>query len=544
MSLTNADRQERWRRRHGSGYGTHHHPAQGLLMNGSADPEDDELPSIPDGMSVGDGVGQWAESVLTVPYGLLQGRPYVLPEWQRTWISEAMGDGVRDAVLTTARKNGKTGLIAALCLAHLCGPLLRRNLRMVAVALDGKTAGELREQLRLTIEASGLSDVEVLRTPPPGRVRGRAGSELHLLASDKATGQATGADVVVIDEAGLMPENQRVVWDGVRGSISGRAGGRVLYISVRGTGPMFEELRDRRGMPGVVWREYCADEDAALDDEAAWAAANPGLMDGIKDVGYLRHRAREAIANRSQEAAFRTFELNVPADPDEQMVIGVQDYRRIVLGEPARRGPVVVGVDLGGAASMSAVAAFWPETGWFEVSAALPGIPPLQERSQGDGVGDLYLRMEEEGSLYVHPGTRVTPIGPLLRAVLGELGTAPVIVTGDRYRREELLQVLDELSVHSLVVFRAQGEESAADLIETQKAVAAGELSTRDTMLLRNACRHAVVAEVGGRPRMVRAKRRSRIDALSAVVVGVGVGRRAWSSGVIRSEPAGVSVVL
>ena len=101
---------------------------------------------------------RWATGqpdTLTVPYGLLQGRPYALPAWQRAFISAAMNDGVRDAALTTARKNGKTGLVAALCLAHLVGPLNRTNLRMVAVALDGKTAGELREQLRLTVEASG-----------------------------------------------------------------------------------------------------------------------------------------------------------------------------------------------------------------------------------------------------------------------------------------------------------------------------------------------------------------------------------------------------
>ena len=371
------------------------------------------------------------------------------------------------------------------------------------------------------------------------------GAELHLLASDKATGQATGADIVIVDEAGLMPEGQRDVWDGVRGSISGRAGGRVVYISVRGSGPMFEELRDRRDMQGVVWHEYAADEDAALDDRAGWTAANPGLADGIKDITYLEHRAREAMANRSAEAAFRTFELNQPVDPAEEMVIGVADYKAMTAAPvPKREGPMVMGVDLGGAASMSAVACYWPMTGWFEVTAALPGVPALRDRSRGDGVGDLYVRMAEEGALMVQPGTRVTPVGPLLARVLADVGEHPMIVVGDRYRKEELLQALEDAGLWRVAVeFRAQGPESAADLIETQKAVVAGEVRTVDTLLLRSACRYAVVAEVAGHPRMVRAKRRGRIDALSAVVCGIAAGRRAKAAGLMK-PPGRRSVIL
>src|SRR5215204_3157551 len=61
---------------------------------------------------------------LTIPSGVGQGGPFILREWQRRFIRdiyEPQIDGrrcVRRAILSVARKNGKTALIAALALAH------------------------------------------------------------------------------------------------------------------------------------------------------------------------------------------------------------------------------------------------------------------------------------------------------------------------------------------------------------------------------------------------------------------------------------------
>ena len=71
---------------------------------------------------------------LRTPDGAGVGLPFVLREWQKAIIREVYdaedGEGrrvVRQAVLSMSRKNGKTALVAGLCLAHLCGPEAVRN---------------------------------------------------------------------------------------------------------------------------------------------------------------------------------------------------------------------------------------------------------------------------------------------------------------------------------------------------------------------------------------------------------------------------------
>ena len=66
-----------------------------------------------------------------------------------------------------ARKNGKAGLVAALCLADLCGPLNRPYWSGLVTSFTGALAGELRRAIQLTAEASGLA-VHATRTPAAG----------------------------------------------------------------------------------------------------------------------------------------------------------------------------------------------------------------------------------------------------------------------------------------------------------------------------------------------------------------------------------------
>ena len=112
---------------------------------------------LPPSVSVNDAAEtffEWAESTLKVPFGMLRGRPFRIPEWQRGYIREALSDGVREAGLSIARKNGKSGLVAALVLAYLVGPLNVEHWRGLVVSLTGALAAELRSAVALTAEAS------------------------------------------------------------------------------------------------------------------------------------------------------------------------------------------------------------------------------------------------------------------------------------------------------------------------------------------------------------------------------------------------------
>ena len=315
---------------------------------------------------------------------------FVIDPWQREFLADALALGVQEAGLSVARKNGKSGLIAALCLAYLVGPLNQPEWRGLVVSLTGALAGELRDAIAATAEASGML-LTTKRSPPPGEITGKNGARLTILASDKATGHAIGIDLVVIDEAGLLDESKSDLWNAVYSSVSGR-NGRLLAISIKGDGPMFAELAERSTHDSVVWHEYTAAEDADLDDRTAWSAANPGLASGIKSMAYMVNASARAIASPADIPSFRAYDLNQPRNPSTETLCQPDDWRACETDLlPPRQGPCVVGFDLGGSSSLTALAVLWPETGRMEAWAACGDNPPLLERSRGDGVGDLYL---------------------------------------------------------------------------------------------------------------------------------------------------------
>jgi phage terminase large subunit-like protein len=105
---------------------------------------------------------------LTVPSGTGQGKPFVLAPWQKKFIRDIYEPNrngrrvVRRAILSVARKYGKTALIAGLVLAHLAGPEAIVNGEIYSAANDRDQAAivfkfarqivELEPELRAAIE--------------------------------------------------------------------------------------------------------------------------------------------------------------------------------------------------------------------------------------------------------------------------------------------------------------------------------------------------------------------------------------------------------
>ena len=479
---------------------------------------------------LGEIVAQWAKERLTVPTGPLRGQPFRIPEWQRQFLIDALGPGIRESGLSVARKNGKSGVIAALLLAYLCGPLNSPEWRGIVVSLTGALAAELRIAIEQTAEASGLSKlIDVRRSPVPGSVYGQNGARLSILASDKATGHAIGCDLAVIDEAGLIPESQRELWNAILSSTSGRDG-RLLAISIRGDSPMFSELAARAGEPSVIWHEFAAPEGCALDDETAWTAANPGLADGIKSVGYMRDTSRRAISTPADAASFRAYDLNQPQNPSREMLCDISDWLACESEElPPRAGQYVIGFDIGGSSSLTAAVAVW-QSGRAEVWSACGDNPNLLERGRSDGVGARYVQMKERGELVDYPG-RVTPVDLFLASVAADLGRLPIMAGADRYRRAEVEQALEIAGLRWPMAWRGQGAsataDGSADVRAFQRMVYGRRLKVAPSLLLRASISESSIRyDASGNPALEKARSKGRIDALQAGVIAAGLWER------------------
>ena len=165
----------------------------------------------------------WSESTLTVPPGHpLAGEPMVLPDYGVEFVRDALTH--RESLLSLARKNAKSAICAVLVLGLLVGPLRRPGLRVGTCSISREKAAELLRQMREITEASHLVGLEFLKTPAPGWVRTPEGSSAEFLSADKSAGHASGFDVVIVDELGLMGERDRDLVAGMRSSTSARDG--------------------------------------------------------------------------------------------------------------------------------------------------------------------------------------------------------------------------------------------------------------------------------------------------------------------------------
>lgn len=522
MAQSGAERTRAWRERRKAVEVAH-----GPGLFGADAPAPDAPPWA--GLDGAKSLKVWAETVLKVPAGRLAGRPFVLEDWQVDALARFLAADTVEGALCTARKNGKTGLIIALVLGHVApgAPLQTPRWRGLWVSLTGDLAAEGRRQADEIIDVSGLSGVHIRKSPAPGSIVGVDGSDCKMLAADKSSGHAAGADLAVIDEGGLLPERKRALWDAITSATSGRDG-RTLAISVRGDGPMFREMRARAGEPGVEVIDYQAPADCRLDDESAWRAANPGLG-SIKSLDYMRHRAATALANPASAAGFRSLDLNQAVAPTVELLCDMEQWRAVESDKlPAREGRCWLGIDLGGSLSLSAAAALW-ESGRLDLWCAVPAEPDLLARGRRDGVGDAYVRAVDSGHLVVC-GRRIVDAGRFLAGVFESMPAVPSdwLMGCDRYRRSELQDVLSALGQAPAIKWRGTGASATADgaydVRAFQSAVALRAFQVGENSMMRLALAGAAVRrDSAGNPALDKSSADARIDMCSAAVIAFGL---------------------
>ena len=474
-------------------------------------------------------VAEWSRDKLLVPAGHpLAGSPLVLPAFGVKFLRDVFSH--RESLLCIARKNAKSAIVAVLLLAHLVGPLRRAGWRAGVGSINRGKAGELVAQMEAITAASSLSGLKFYRTPAPGRVQGPCGG-VDILAADRGAGHASGFDLAVIDEIGLLQERDRAFVAGLRSSTSAKDG-RFVSLSIHGDGPFVPEILDRRGDPALAVHHYTAPESCPLDDPVAWEAANPGLGT-IKSCDYMADEARRVLACPADQAHYRAHELNQPQELTRSMLVSVSDWKACVVPDegalPPRSGGAFLGFDLGGSSSMTSAVAVWT-SGRMETWAALPAVPNLRDRGKADGVGSIYERMADRGELKTYPG-RVTDVGAFLRDVADEAG--PVRRAGaDRYRMAEGLQALEAARVRWPMVWRGTGASSRADgshdVRAFQRAVISGRLRCVESLLMAAAIKETTIrTDEAGNPALYKARARGRIDVVQAGVIACGLAELA-----------------
>ena len=485
----------------------------------------------------------WAAAKLKVPPGHpKEGGPLVIPEYGEAFLRDALAETTHEALLCLGRKNAKSAIVAATVLSFLAGPLRRAGWRCGVCSISREKAGELRSQIEMIATASGLTGLRFWRARTSPAITSEHGGSVDILSADKNAGAASSYDLAIVDELGLLSERNRALVNSMRSSVSAK-GGKFLSLSVHGDGPFIPEILERKGSAGLAVHHYHAPEGCALDDEAAWDAATPGLACGIKAIKYMRSESARVAVTRSDESSFRALDLNQPGKPGSEMVFSLDEWQACVVSEddlPPRTGQCCIGFDLGGSSSMTTLAAIWAN-GRCEAWGAFPGTPELRERARVDGA--LYELMQTRGELHVYEG-RITPVSEFLKNCAARLAGERVLAAGaDRFRRAEALQALDGADLRWPMTWRGVGASAKADgshdVRAFQRLVLSRNLRTRETLLLSSAIAASAIRRDGsGNPALDQGSKRGRIDALSAAVIAAGLAelqgmrpRRSWRSG-------------
>lgn len=477
---------------------------------------------------------------LEVPVGPLAGRKLKLAPFQRDFVKGALADDTRVACLAVARGAGKSALSAGLALGALLGVWDKQPAREILLAARTRDQAQIAWQYAAGLARSLPDEIQArltYRRSPRLEIEYDDGEgEPHLLRAIAADGKnALGASptLVLMDERGHWPVDQGDALEAALLSALGKRAGRALIISTSADSDAhpFSRWLDE-DVPGVYRADYRPSPGLPADDKESLLLANPGAAHGIgSSLEWLQAEARRAIARGGNAlTSFRLYNRNERiAAENRDLLLSVDQWLECEVAElPPREGGCIIGIDLGGSASMSAAAFYWPDTGRLEAHGWFPSKPGLLDRGQADGVSGRYVEMQDRGELSTL-GVQTVPVaawlGEVLRRVEGETITC---LTADRYKQAEIGEALDAAGIRAPVVWRGMGfRDGGEDCERFRRAAYDGKIKSLPSLLMRSALADAVcLKDAAANLKLAKARSTGRIDAAAAAVLATAEGAR------------------
>jgi phage terminase large subunit-like protein len=477
---------------------------------------------------------------MTCTSGELAGNPLKVREFQREFIKEVYRDSkgerpVRTAVLSMARKNGKTQLAAALALCHLCGPEAERRGEVYSCANDRFQASKifyemcamirthkyLRPRCNVLRHSKMIEDLET-------------GSMYAALSSDAKTKMGLNPSFVVYDELGSSPD--RELYDAMDSAMGARKNPLMLVISTQAADDLAPMSRlidyGLRVNSGEVEDKsfYLKFHHAAMDadpwSQEAWKAANPALGD-FRSLEDIERQANQAQRMPELENSFRNLILNQRVAAETRFI--ERSAWEACAGEPAipPGAKVHAGLDLGSTRDLSALMIVYenPLDASFHVKPYfwLPGN--IFARKDEDRVPyDVWVK---EGFLYP-AGEATDPEAIALK--IAELNAQNPIhgIAFDRWKIADLRRQMDKLGINVPLVEHGQGYKDMSPAVNIlESAIVTKKLRHGGNPPLTWMAQNAVVTLDPAKNRKLdKSKSIGRIDGVVALAMGLAIASR------------------
>lgn len=455
---------------------------------------------------------------------------------------------VRTALLTMGRKNGKTELIAALCLAHLCSDRLAElNGQIYSAAAD-------REQAALVFNAAaamvrmdaGLSAELNIIDSRKRIVHVASGSFYQAISSESKTKHGFNASVVLYDELAQAPN--RDLYDVLTTSMGAREQPLCWIISTMSADAthLMTELVDygRKVNAGEIddptFRAFIHEvpKDADPWDEENWYLANPALGD-FRSLEEMRLTAQRARRMPSAESTFRNLYLNQAIDA-AKVWIARSDWQRCETSidlDEYRGRDCWGGLDLSGKNDLTAfVLTFADEDGYESIPFFWTPAEGLQDREDRDRAP--YVLWHRQGFLQTTPGRSVDYAAIALRLMQFRSKFNLKEIAFDRWRIDDLQRELDAVgcsveitemgkpasgTADLVLVKHGQGYRDMTVAVETlETAVLNGELRVQKNPVMTMCSANAVLTmDPAGSRKFDKMRSTGRIDGIVALAMSV-----------------------
>ena len=488
---------------------------------------------------------EWIER-LTITIGEDAGKRFRLREWQKAFIRDVYRERtgkrvVRRAILSVARKNGKSELAAALALLHLIGPETELNGEIILAANSRDQAAVVFNAVKRMVEADPNLAALIELVPSTKRAFVKrsdlrsAGSVLRAVAADAGTLHGLNPSLVIYDE--LAQAKSRELFDTLTTSQGARAAPLFLTISTQNNDAqhVLSEMIDdglTETDEATVCHLYAAEDDCDLMDESQWFAANPALGD-FRSLDELRSMAARAVRLPSEEQAFRLLYLNQRVSLDATFVAAA-DWRacadKDVQFEDGE--DVILALDMSSVADLTSLTAIscasLDETRvaqWFWKPS-----DHIEQHTKTDRF--RYDVQAKNGNLLLCPGRTIKPM--MVAAKIGELSRRYNVraLVYDRWRIEELLNYLEMAGILASeeggaglrVVNFGQGLASMAPALDAfERALLDGSIKHPDHPILNFCMMNAIAtSDPAGNRKLNKAKSTRRIDGAVTLVMAIG----------------------
>ena len=269
------------------------------------------------------------------------GKPFKLLLWQKAFIEVLYSYKIfdkdinrwirrfKDVLLMVARKNGKTPLVAAICLAEFyCGEMgtkimcASNDYEQARLMFDGITA--MREESPKLARTSRKNIKGIfMGNPKQKNARGKFSYQnkgsIKTMSSRGGAKEGRNLKVVAADEVHEMQDNTLI--EPLRQAISTQD--EPLYIEITTEGFLIDAYLDTRLQLArkilsneaendrwLIWLYTQDSEEEVWQNEQSWYKSNPSLG-AVKKFSYLRERLEEARQQPSTRAFTLAKDFNI-----------------------------------------------------------------------------------------------------------------------------------------------------------------------------------------------------------------------------------------